>query len=280
MDLPLKAVPIIAAAAIHHVKLRALRWVDVLACFILLAVPPHSVSCLLRPLSMLASSWPKLLGKSILSKLPDWLVGAKGPFGPGCFKVCEVLCAYLLLSAQHGARLLWPPPKAMCLGPTPSTEAIFCVLIMSAAVNLVLIAWSKQGQSRGDHAGMNATAEVSIGRQLGVAEHIQLVLFALGNAICEELVSRGFFFHLFLTDGHLSKNSANLLQAAAFGVWHYHGVPSGMSGVFLTFIYGWLMGELMLHGNGLYLPILAHSIADYFIFTVVLRQESSHLQRG
>ena len=47
---------------------------------------------------------------------------------------------------------------------------------------------------------------------------------------------------------------ANLLQAAAFGVWHYHGVPSGLLGVALTFVFGLLMGWLVDACGGLAVP--------------------------
>jgi membrane protease YdiL (CAAX protease family) len=68
---------------------------------------------------------------------------------------------------------------------------------------------------------------------------------------------------------------SNIWQAAIFGIWHYHGIPSGLPGVALTFVYGLVMGLLMDYGGGLLLPILAHSIADYFIFVVIARQQQT-----
>ena len=63
----------------------------------------------------------------------------------------------------------------------------------------------------------------------------------------------------------------NILQAASFGVGHWDGVPSGPTGVCLTFVYGLLMGILHEWFGGLAMPVLAHTVADYFIFAVIVR---------
>ena len=48
-------------------------------------------------------------------------------------------------------------------------------------------------------------------------------------------------------------------------------IPSGWTGVGLTFVYGLAMGFLLEYGGGSLLPIVAHTIADYFIFAVIAR---------
>jgi len=108
-------------------------------------------------------------------------------------------------------------------------------------------------------------------RDLEWQEMAHLAAMAAGNAICEEVVSRGFFFHEFLAVGGLSSGQANVVQAVAFGVWHYRGIPSGWVGVGLTFLYGWIMGMMLAYGGGMALPIIAHTLADYFIFSVIAR---------
>ena len=92
------------------------------------------------------------------------------------------------------------------------------------------------------------------------------------NAICEEVVSRGLILNEFQRRGNVAFWQANILQAASFGVWHFHGIPNGWPGVGLTFVYGLGMGFLLEYGGGLLLPIVAHTIADYFIFAVIARQ--------
>ena len=118
---------------------------------------------------------------------------------------------------------------------------------------------------------LSAPVDVSVGRDIDAIEHIRLVLFALGNSVCEESISRGFFYHKLFEEGGLSPELANLSQAAAFSMWHYHWTPSSLVGLGLTFVHGWIMGILRLIGGGLFLPILAHAIADYFIFAVIAR---------
>jgi membrane protease YdiL (CAAX protease family) len=112
----------------------------------------------------------------------------------------------------------------------------------------------------------------SFGRTLTPKEHIQLASVAVLNAMAEEASSRGFWLNEFMLRGKLSFWHANLCQAISFGVWHYHGIPSGVTGVVLTAVYGFAMGLLHQYGNGLLLPVVAHSIADYFIFAVIARQ--------
>ncbi|KAI2500899.1 CAAX protease self-immunity [Fragilaria crotonensis] len=114
--------------------------------------------------------------------------------------------------------------------------------------------------------------ESSGGRTLSHAENASLFAWALVNAICEEVVSRGFFLHEFKRRGGVTFWQANALQATSFGIWHFHGIPSGWTGVGLTFVYGLVMGFLLEYGGGLLLPIVAHTIADYFIFAVIARQ--------
>ena len=238
---------------------------DILPASALYALPPHSAAALLRPCSKLLRQWPAFLSKPTRNRLPKWLTGDSGPFGKGCGKFCEAICAYFLLSSNDRA-------KAFQLGPLPGRNDLLLVLSLSLAVHLVLSLWSRLARSRGNHKGVNAMTKKSLGRKLSFVEHLQLALLAFGNAFCEEIVSRGFFYREFITSAHLSPNIANASQALAFGIWHFNGIPSGFTGVGLTFVYGLIMGLLRNYGNGLLLPILAHTVADYFIFAVIVRK--------
>jgi membrane protease YdiL (CAAX protease family) len=113
----------------------------------------------------------------------------------------------------------------------------------------------------------------SLGRNLSTLEHVQLSFLAFGNAVCEEVVSRGFFYHEFRVSAQLSPGIANVAQALAFGIWHYNGIPSGFTGIGLTSVYGLMMGLLRDYGGGILLPIIAHTVADYFIFAVIVRRK-------
>eukprot|EP00392_Amoebophrya_sp_AT5.2_P010793 g10860.t1 len=60
--------------------------------------------------------------------------------------------------------------------------------------------------------------------------------------------------------------TANLLQALVFGALHYYGIPSGVVGVLLTSVYGWIMGSLGMYYGGIALPVALHTAADFVIF--------------
>jgi membrane protease YdiL (CAAX protease family) len=185
-----------------------------------------------------------------------------------------VVAGILLWKVSRG---VWP---ALELGPWPDASVLLLVLLISAIVNLVLWLWSRSFRTRGNHDGVNEMVASSVGRSLSRNEHVAIAVSAVANAVCEEIMSRGLWRLEFArcvigvaSDAPMSLINSNILQAAIFGIWHYHGIPSGLPGVALTFVYGLVMGLLMDYGQGLLLPILAHSIADYFIFAIIARQK-------
>jgi membrane protease YdiL (CAAX protease family) len=109
-----------------------------------------------------------------------------------------------------------------------------------------------------------------LGADLSLQDHGLLWCAALANAICEEAVSRGFFF-VALRDAGWTELQAHFFQALAFGIWHYHGIPSGIVGVILTFVYGLIMGLFCHLTGGLGLAIVVHTINDYYIFSTIAR---------
>jgi membrane protease YdiL (CAAX protease family) len=184
-----------------------------------------------------------------------------------------VVAGLLLWKVLRG---VMPPLE---LGPWPDASVLLIVLLISALVNLVLWLWSRSFLTRGNHDGVNQMVASSVGRSLSGNEHLSIAASAIANAVCEEIVSRGLWRLEFArsvgVDAPMSLIHSNILQAAIFGIWHYHGIPSGLPGVALTFVYGLVMGLLMDYGQGLLLPILAHSIADYFIFAIIARQRQT-----
>jgi len=227
---------------------------------ILLALPPHSWASAWRPLTFMLSQWYK-----IIPNAPTFLVQG-GPFGKGCAKILEVVAAYILYTLSRGEA----PP--ISLGPLPEWWVLLIVLGLSIINNAVLLLWSRLSQSRGDHEGVNAMVQDSMGRKLSLREHGRLAILAILNATCEEVSSRGFWRNEFSRTG-LNEWQSNFAQATIFGIWHYHGIPSGFVGVGLTFLYGLIMGFLADYGHGLLLPIMTHSIADYYIFVIIARKQ-------
>jgi membrane protease YdiL (CAAX protease family) len=264
---------------------------------ILFALPPHSaVASFGRSLTLLIAKWPYFfphapaflihggpLGHSCAKGEDEWIIpNCHAPFPPfldqtffsllnlvSVIAVIEVIAAIILWKLSRGNM---PPLE---LGPWPDAPILLLVLFISAVVNLVLWLWSRSFLTRGNHDGVNQMVASSVGRSLSRAEHVNVAVSAVVNAVSEEVMSRGVWRLEFERSVHppMSSTGTNILQALVFGIWHYYGIPSGVAGVVLTFGYGLIMGLLMDYGKGLLLPILAHSIADYFIFAIIARQK-------
>jgi membrane protease YdiL (CAAX protease family) len=269
------AIPLLAAATIHvtQVQGRFATWttimfVEVVFALILqfLLTGYSSIVPWWRPLSTLLSQWHRIEG---LTQLPVLRSLQQGPLGKGAYKVIQVLVAIFLWRLQKNQ---WPKLQ---LGPLPGPMAWILLLCVSFAVNVVLYKWSRVTQSRGTHQGVDHMVQSSMERSLTISETIHYATLAFTNAICEEMTSRWFWWQEF--SACYENPVPNLAQAAIFGLWHYHGIPSGMTGVMLTFVYGWIMGELKerVGGGGLLLPILAHTIADYYIFSTIARGKAT-----
>ncbi|XYH94128.1 CPBP family intramembrane glutamic endopeptidase [Sorangium sp. So ce1128] len=93
--------------------------------------------------------------------------------------------------------------------------------------------------------------------------------FALFNAFLEEAVFRLVFLES-LDAVTTSGWTAVLVQAAAFGLLHLNGFPSGAVGVALAAIYAVMLGLLRRRAGGLLAPYVAHVAADLTIFTLLL----------
>jgi len=84
------------------------------------------------------------------------------------------------------------------------------------------------------------------------------------NAIGEEIEARA------LHQGALERVTGSRViavvgQALIFGSMHFHGIPSGWSGVVLASLYGLTIGALRLRAGGLVPAIVAHTFADLTI---------------
>ena len=252
----------------------------------------------------------------------------------------------------------------------PLWQIVLGLCLLSGAVNVVLWLWSKYcipttpqtssttGTPRGNktttttiraavhhhHKGVDELVQSTVGRSLSLSEHFGLGLWALINAVCEELESRGLNRVEFTALAHFCEEdddddrsifwattttpssssataalsfqplllrlaakiglqnhnpitaSSNFWQATVFGLSHYYGIPSGWTGVALTFVYGWILGLLatVLGSSSrssssstpgssspcaLWAPIATHALADYFIFAYIARQQQQQGQQ-
>lgn len=94
-----------------------------------------------------------------------------------------------------------------------------------------------------------------------------LLVFALVNALLEEVIFRGILHDAFLAQtGPLP---ALLIQAVVFGLGHARGYPPGPAGAVLAGIYGILLGILRQRTGGLAAPTFCHIFADATIFAIV-----------
>ena len=236
----------------------------------LLAQWPHVITKgteLLRS----SSSTPKRSAGSSPGAIPKipWLSSLihGGPFGQGCSKIVEVLTAIGLWRLVHSS---WP---SLPVGPLLDYDWTVWIglIVFSASVNVVLWGWSTITKSRGNHDGVNDMVHRTQGRSLSIREQAILWILAFLNGTCEEITSRRFWMSEF--QNYVSPTMANLAQAAVFGIWHFHGIPSGWTGVGLTFVYGTILGWLYQYGQGLFLPIVTHTVADYYIFAIIARQQ-------
>jgi membrane protease YdiL (CAAX protease family) len=93
-------------------------------------------------------------------------------------------------------------------------------------------------------------------------------LFAVVNAVMEELVFRGILFDAI--DSQSGAWISLIGTAVLFGLGHLHGYPPGTIGVVLAMLFGLALGALRLWAGGLLSPILAHIAADATIYSIVV----------
>lgn len=176
--------------------------------------------------------------------------------------------------------VLWRSARARAwLGhPWHGTLDRTAVVVMTATVVIAAIALTVWAASQ-PRLEMDGAAIVSLGEQSPLDEAIDrarsiplwifplaALVFALVNAMAEELVYRGVVMRALLP---LGSRRAILLQAAAFGVIHLDGFPSGWWGVAMTVLYGAVLGWLRLRTRGLAAPFSVHVTADLVIAFLV-----------
>jgi membrane protease YdiL (CAAX protease family) len=101
---------------------------------------------------------------------------------------------------------------------------------------------------------------------------VGLVLFAavcaLMNAFAEEFLYRSALLPQVLP--LFGKGASLILVASWFGMGHYFGVPSGITGVILTTIGGWVFAKSMAETRGFTWPLFMHFVSDFTIYVVIL----------
>jgi membrane protease YdiL (CAAX protease family) len=101
---------------------------------------------------------------------------------------------------------------------------------------------------------------------------IGLLLFAMIcaalNAFAEEFLYRSALLPQVLP--LFGKSATLLLIPAWFGLGHYFGVPSGLTGVLITAIGGWFFAKSMIETRGMGWAWFLHFLADFTVYMVLL----------
>ena len=98
------------------------------------------------------------------------------------------------------------------------------------------------------------------------------LLFSALNAFLEEFRFRA--APLARLVPALGAGPALLVTSILFGIGHYYGHPSGLSGIVLASVGGWLLGLSMLGTRGIAAPWLIHGLQDVLIFAAVAMAET------
>jgi membrane protease YdiL (CAAX protease family) len=97
-------------------------------------------------------------------------------------------------------------------------------------------------------------------------------VFALSNAVMEELIFRGVLQDALVSQ--VGRSAGLVVQAVVFGLGHAAGYPPGALGVVLAGLYGLVLGVLREWSAGLGAASIAHVGADATIFVIVVAATS------
>lgn len=91
-----------------------------------------------------------------------------------------------------------------------------------------------------------------------------VLLFAATNAWSEEIFSR--FVIVAGLDGKINPHTICWISAVIFGVPHFFGTPSGVSGVIMSGLLGWILAKSVIETRGLGWALFIHFLQDLVIF--------------
>lgn len=206
---------------------------------------------------------PRAIHLTLLAGLGAVLKLAAPKLWPGLVPWLAALGVYLL-ALRASSALQTTADWARRGSLDPGVRWLVLAAIPVAAAGLVLWATAV------GEAGLSEGARLAIRQTQGVPLWIVVpvgLLFSCLNAAVEEAFYRGVIMQALLAT--VGTMPALALQAAAFGLLHTEGIPSGPAGVLLTTGYGLLLGVIRLKAGGLLAPWLAHVLADVTIVAVI-----------
>lgn len=94
-----------------------------------------------------------------------------------------------------------------------------------------------------------------------------ILLFSLTNSLTEELIFRfGIVGGLF---NHYPKLTLLIISAILFGLPHYFGWPSGIVGILMSGVLGYILCKATIETKGLSIAWTIHFVQDIIIFTAL-----------
>jgi uncharacterized protein len=104
--------------------------------------------------------------------------------------------------------------------------------------------------------------------ETGIPLWVAGTVFALSNAVMEELIFRGVLQDALVSQ--IGRSAGVVVQAVVFGLGHASGYPPGELGMVLAGLYGLVLGALREWSVGLGAASIAHVGADATIFAIVV----------
>lgn len=100
-----------------------------------------------------------------------------------------------------------------------------------------------------------------------------ILLFSLTNSFAEEMIFRvGINSPL---ANLLSPNKIFLISAVIFGIAHFQGMPSGIIGVILAGLLGYVLSKSINETNGIFWAWIIHFLQDVIIIDSLFLMKSS-----
>ena len=212
-----------------------------------------------RPSLRAASAWLLLaaIGKTAVLPLFEALYGLLGRIWPALSSAGTALEAELFYkivlvatpawlymrrdnATRHAARLIAPERRTL---PLTALAAVIAVPFAAALGGL----WARLIEALGGHVTAELAMPVSIGGAL-----LQLAVYALLPAVCEELLFRGGVMSAWERRG---RRRALIVQAALFALIH-----ESAQGFPVQLVLGLALGRIVMDGGSVYAGMLFHGL--------------------
>jgi hypothetical protein len=95
-----------------------------------------------------------------------------------------------------------------------------------------------------------------------------ILIFSFTNSLAEELIYR--FGVVGGLSNHYHQRIITTISAILFGLPHYYGFPSGMIGVVMAGLLGYILCKASLETKGILVAWLIHFVQDIIIFSAIM----------